>query len=73
LITNGDGWDIAVAIGTDQARISDLRRGKLSRFSLGTSIRYAHRLRRLTVITFEQCRFNVEGSTPSGPGDGHST
>ena len=42
------GWrsaDIAVLIGTDQPRISELRRGKLERFSLETLIRFATRLR----------------------------
>jgi predicted XRE-type DNA-binding protein len=36
------GWnadDIAVLIGTDRPRISELRRGKLDRFSLETLIR----------------------------------
>ena len=44
-----DGWnaqDVAVLIGTDQPRISDLRRGKLERFSLETLIRYLARFRR---------------------------
>lgn len=44
-----DGWnahDVASLIGTDQPRISDLRRGKLDRFSLETLIRYLVRLRR---------------------------
>ena len=42
------GWrtaDIAVLIGTDQPRLSDIRRGKLERFSLETLIRFAARLR----------------------------
>jgi predicted XRE-type DNA-binding protein len=37
--------DIAAFIGTDQPRISDLRRGKLDRFSLETLIRFLTRLR----------------------------
>ena len=44
-----DGWnaqDGAVLIGTDQPRISDLRRGNLERFSLETLIRYLARFRR---------------------------
>lgn len=43
------GWnsdDIAAFIGTDRARVSELRRGKLDRFSLETLIRYLDRLRR---------------------------
>jgi predicted XRE-type DNA-binding protein len=41
------GWnadDIAVLIGTDRPRISELRREKLERFSLETLIRYLARL-----------------------------
>jgi predicted XRE-type DNA-binding protein len=44
-----DGWnadDVAALIRTDRPRISELRRGKLDRFSLETLIRYATRLRR---------------------------
>ncbi len=43
------GWkaeDIAVIIGTDAPRISELRRGKLDRFSLEALIRFLTRLRR---------------------------
>jgi len=43
------GWnadDIAALIGTDRPRISELRRGKLGRFSLETLIRYLTRLQR---------------------------
>ncbi|HEY9225678.1 MAG TPA: XRE family transcriptional regulator [Gemmatimonadaceae bacterium] len=42
-----DGWhphDAAYLIGTDQPRVSDIRRGKLTRFSLETLIRYLTRL-----------------------------
>ena len=42
------GWraaDIAGVIGTEPARISDLRRGDLTRFSLETLIRFVTRLR----------------------------
>ena len=41
------GWnadDVGVLIGTDRPRISELRRGKLDRFSLETLIRYLGRL-----------------------------
>lgn len=43
-----DGWnahDIASVMGTDQPRISDLRRGRLERFSLEALIRFLTRLR----------------------------
>jgi predicted XRE-type DNA-binding protein len=43
-----DGWrtaDIAVHLGTDQPRLSDIRRGKLERFSLETLVRFVTRLR----------------------------
>jgi predicted XRE-type DNA-binding protein len=43
-----DGWnadEVAAFLGTDQPRISDIRRGKLERFSLVTLIRYLTRLR----------------------------
>jgi predicted XRE-type DNA-binding protein len=42
------GWnahDIGVLIGTDQPRISDLRRGKLDRFSLESIVRFLARMR----------------------------
>lgn len=51
-----EGWraaDIAALLGTDQARVSELRRGILHRFSLETLIRYARRVRfdvSLTVV-----------------------
>lgn len=43
-----EGWNsqfVAVEIGTDAPRISDIRRGKLQRFSLETLIRYITRLK----------------------------
>jgi predicted XRE-type DNA-binding protein len=65
LIATGNAWDIAIAIGTDQPRVSDLRRGKLDRFSLETLIRYAHRLRRRVVLSFEhrELRLNTKRCT----------
>lgn len=36
--------DVAVMLDTDAARVSDLRHGKLERFSLETLIRFAARL-----------------------------
>ena len=41
------GWnadDVGFLMGTDRPRISELRRGKLDRFSLETLIRYLARL-----------------------------
>jgi hypothetical protein len=41
------GWnanDIGVIIGADQPRVSDIKRGKLERFSLETLIRFLHRM-----------------------------
>jgi predicted XRE-type DNA-binding protein len=43
--------DVADVIGTEEARISDLRRGRLERFSLETLIRYCSRLSRRVEIT----------------------
>jgi predicted XRE-type DNA-binding protein len=37
--------DVAAFLGTDQPRISEIRRGQLERFSLVTLIRYLIRLR----------------------------
>ena len=55
------GWnadDIAVLIGTDRARISELRRGKLDRFSLETLIRYLTRLRQRVDLTVSPVPLN---------------
>jgi predicted XRE-type DNA-binding protein len=45
LLAHWNADDVAVLIGTDRPRISELRRGKLGRFSLETLIRYVTRLR----------------------------
>jgi predicted XRE-type DNA-binding protein len=45
LLARWNADDVAVLIGTDRPRISELRRGKLGRFSLETLIRYVTRLR----------------------------
>ena len=45
LLAHWNADDIATLIGTDRPRISELRRGKLGRFSLETLIRYVTRLR----------------------------
>jgi predicted XRE-type DNA-binding protein len=58
------GWnadDIAALIGTDRPRISELRRGKLDRFSLETLIRYLTRLRYHVSVTPTRA---VAGRTP---------
>jgi predicted XRE-type DNA-binding protein len=44
LVTGWYGDDIAYVLKTDRARIGDLRREKLDRFSLETLIRYVTRL-----------------------------
>jgi predicted XRE-type DNA-binding protein len=54
------GWnadDIAVWIGTDRPRISELRRGKLDRFSLETLIRYLARLGHRVDVTVTRTPF----------------
>lgn len=60
LIATDNADDIAALIGTDRPRISELRRGKLDRFSLETLIRFAHRLRREIELRFVQRRFNSQ-------------
>ena len=58
------GWraaDVAVLIGADQPRVSDLRRGKLDRFSLEMLIRFAIRLRcRVELRVIDQRRERQE-------------
>jgi predicted XRE-type DNA-binding protein len=62
------GWnadDIAVVIGTDRPRISELRRGRLARFSLETLIRYLARLQHrvdMTVTRERVARGRVAGA-----------
>lgn len=51
-------WDIAQWIGTDAARVSDIRHGRLQRFSLETLLRYADRLQFRVELTFQKRRFN---------------
>jgi len=58
------GWratDIAVRLGIEPARVSDLRRGRLHRFSLDRLVRVASRLR-LNV------RFELSGAGRREPG-----
>jgi predicted XRE-type DNA-binding protein len=59
LVSRYNGDDAGALLGTDRARIADLRHGKLARFSLQTLIRYAARLGcrielRVTKRTFER-------------------
>ena len=51
-------WNIAVLIGTDQPRISDLRKGKLDRFSLESLIRFLRRAGYETEVRVVRTRFN---------------
>ncbi len=44
LTAGWNAWDIAVLMGTDQPRVSDLRRGKFARFSVTALLRFLHRL-----------------------------
>jgi len=53
IIHSWNAHDIAVSLGTDQPRISDLRRGKLDRFSLETLIRFLSRRRYRVQLTIE--------------------
>jgi predicted XRE-type DNA-binding protein len=59
-----DGWravDIASVIETEPARVSDLRRGRLERFSLETLIRYCSRLGRSVAVSVGPRRFRKRG------------
>jgi predicted XRE-type DNA-binding protein len=51
LLAHWNADDVAALIGTDRPRISELRRGKLGRFSLETLIRYVTRLRHRVELT----------------------
>ena len=44
LLKGGNADDVAWSIGTDRPRVSERRRGQLTRFSLETLIRYLERL-----------------------------
>jgi predicted XRE-type DNA-binding protein len=64
-----EGWnadDVAELIGTDRPRISELRRGKLDRFSLETLIRYVSRLRRRVDLVIAPAASARRG-TKNGP------
>jgi len=44
-------WNAAVLLGTDQPRVSDLRQGKLERFSLEQLMRMLARINRRVDVT----------------------
>jgi hypothetical protein len=61
LLEGWNAYDVAVIMGTDEPRVSDIRRGKLQRFSLEMLIRYLTRLRRRVTLQI------VEASPPPRP------
>ena len=58
LLKEGNADDIAAFIGTDRPRVSELRRRKLTRFSLETLIRYLDRLDHRIEINVTRARPN---------------
>ena len=60
LLTGWNADDIAVVIGTDRPRVSELRRGQLARFSLETLIRYLARLQHRVDLTVTKERVTRE-------------
>lgn len=65
LLARWNTGNAAYQIGTENARISELRRGKLARFSLETLIRYVTRLKhdvRLHVQARPPVRQRARGS-----------
>ena len=65
--------DVAALLHTEGARISDLRLGKLDRFSLETLVRYLHRLRFRVAVSVESERFGARAPSErrgQGPGAG---
>lgn len=52
LLADRPTGDAAVWLGTDSPRITDLKRGKLDRFSLVTLLRYVTALRRTPTLVF---------------------
>jgi hypothetical protein len=68
LVAHWNGDDIGALIGTDRARIAELRRGKLDRFSLETLIRFLTRLRmrvELSITAPEPIRRRAPGKETS--------
>ena len=62
-LLEGNADDVAAVIGTDQPRISDIRRGKLERFSLETLIRYLTRLRCRVTLEIARERLSQRRAT----------
>ena len=60
-------WDIAQWIGTEAPRISDIRKGRLQRFSLETLLRYAARLRYRVELKLEKRRIEQPKAKPTRP------
>ena len=67
-----EGWGIAPRIGTDQPRVSDLRKGKLDRFSLEALMRFTCRLGYRVELRFEKIPYGPRGRIHvfSVPSDG---
>jgi predicted XRE-type DNA-binding protein len=55
-------WDAAVLMRTDPPRISDLRNGRLKRFSLATLVRYLSRLNYRVELRWEKRRLDEHRS-----------
>ncbi len=72
LVTGWNADDIGAFIGTDRARISELRRGKLDRFSLETLIRYLDRLRRTVELRVVVRAIPAPTATPARARGGSS-
>lgn len=67
LLKGGNADDVAASIGTDRPRVSELRRGKLTRFSLETLIRYLDRLDHRIDINVTHVRPNHRRQLASVP------
>ncbi|MEO7085079.1 MAG: XRE family transcriptional regulator [Gemmatimonadaceae bacterium] len=63
LVTGWNADDIAALLRTDRARVSEIRRGKLARFSLETLIRYLARLRHRVDIRVVEEHVNLRRAT----------
>ena len=63
-----EGWSQVNAgawLGTDQPRVSDLRRGRLDRISLELLVRFAARIKRRVELTIHDERpHNRRGTSP---------
>jgi hypothetical protein len=71
LIAERSNWDAAVWLGTDSPRITDLKRGRLDRFSLVTLLRYAAKLRRRPKLIFEDPAWPPLRARESPPSTGN--